>query len=109
MTASSSKTLALLQVDFPFTGPFGKDMSEQLTGLAQDIATESGLVWKIWTENEQEKRAGGIYLFDNRADAERYWAKHSARIAGFGITGAVAHIFAVNEPLSLIDRAPLKK
>lgn len=97
----------ILQVDFPFSGPFGPEMSAAMAGLAEDIATELGLIWKIWTENEADKRAGGIYLFDNAKDAERYLKKHSARLEGFGVTGSSARIFAVNGPLSAIDRAPL--
>lgn len=97
----------VLQVDFPFSGPFGQKMSEQMTGLAQDIAGESGLIWKIWTENEAERRAGGIYLFDNAADADRYRVKHTARLRSFGIEGIEARTFAVNVPLSAIDRAPV--
>jgi len=109
MSAASLTTHTLLQVDFPFSGPFGKEMTKQMEGLAFDIAAEEGLVWKIWTESETEKRAGGIYLFDNAADAKRYLAKHSARLNSFGIVDIEARIFDVNGPLSLIDRAPLQQ
>lgn len=97
----------LLQFDFPFDGPWGADMAAALSDLARDIAGEEGLVWKIWTENADEKRAGGIYLFANAAAAERYAAKHKARLESFGITGIVARSFAVNAELSAITRAPL--
>lgn len=97
----------ILQVDFPFSGPFGQKMSEAMQDLAQDIAGESGLIWKIWTENEADKRAGGIYLFDNENDAERYRIKHTERLSEFGINSIEARVFAVNMPLSAIDRAPL--
>lgn len=107
MPPNDTKTPVILQVDFPFSGPFGRKMSEQMEGLARDIATETGFVWKIWTENEAEKRAGGIYLFDNFSDADRYRKMHTARLQGFGIEGIEARIFAVNMPLSAIDRAPL--
>lgn len=100
-------TTTLLQFDFPFDGPFGAGMTEALGGLAHDIAGEEGLIWKIWTENEAELRAGGIYLFADAASAERYRAKHEARLAGFGITGIVAKSFSVNGDLSAITRAPL--
>lgn len=33
--------------------------------LAEYIATENGLVCKLWTENEETQEAGGIYVFDN--------------------------------------------
>lgn len=97
----------LLQFDFPFPGPWGDEMAAALDGLARDIAAEPGLIWKIWTENSAEGRAGGIYLFDNAAHAEAYRIKHAARLEAFGITGIRALAFSVNPALSKIDRAPL--
>ncbi len=32
----------LLQVDFPFTGPFGEEMTKALQGLAESITQEPG-------------------------------------------------------------------
>lgn len=97
----------LLQFDFPFDGPFGAEMTTALSDLAQDIAVEDGLIWKIWTENEAERRAGGIYLFADPASAARYADKHKARLEGFGVRDIVARSFAVNADLSAITRAPL--
>ena len=97
----------LLQVDFPYQGPWGEDMAQAMQGLAQSIAQEPGLLWKIWTENRDTGEAGGIYLFADRADAERYLAMHRARLLGFGVPVVNAKLFDVNLPLSLIDRAPL--
>jgi len=97
----------LLQFDFPMNGPWGAEMAEALRGLAQDIAGASGLRWKVWTENAAEGRAGGIYLFDDRASADAYRAMHSARLAAFGIKDIRALTFDVNEPLSAITRGPL--
>jgi len=97
----------LVQVDFPYSGPFGDEMSEAMRGLAEDIATEPGLVWKIWTESKKAGMAGGIYLFDNEADAKRYIEKHEARLTQFGIKDIRSIIFHPNDTLSKIDRAPL--
>lgn len=97
----------LLQFDFPFSGPWGADLAAAMTGLAHDIASEPGLIWKIWTENQTSSRAGGIYLFANAADAQRYLQKHTARLQSFGITGIVAHTFAVNAELTQVTRGPL--
>jgi hypothetical protein len=97
----------LLQFDFPFSGPWGADMTAAMEGLAQDIAAEPGLVWKVWTENRAEGRAGGIYVFDSAEAAAAYREKHSARLAEFGITGINALTFDVNPDLSAITRAPL--
>ena len=97
----------LLQVDFPYQGPWGDEMTAALRGLAESIADEPGLIWKIWTESPATGEAGGIYLFADRASAEAYLAMHTARLKSFGITPVNGKIFAVNEALSTIDRAPL--
>ena len=97
----------LLQVDFPYAGPWGEEMATTSKGLAESIAAEPGLLWKIWTENQATGEAGGIYLFEDQASAEAYLTMHTARLGGFGITGVRGRIFAVNQALSAIDRAPL--
>jgi hypothetical protein len=90
----------LLQVDFPHQGPFGDELTAAMSDLAKDISTEAGLISKLWTENESEKEAGGIYLFDNKDDAKRYLDKHTKRLQSFGYENIRGKIFAVNEVLS---------
>ncbi|SEI40395.1 Putative mono-oxygenase ydhR [Allopseudospirillum japonicum] len=97
----------LLQVDFPYSGPFGTEMVQAMQALAADIAQEEDLLWKIWTENEKMQQAGGVYLFANESRAQAYLEKHQARLQAAGITKIRAHIFAVNTELSLINRAPI--
>ena len=97
----------LLQVDFPYQGPWGDEMAAAMSGLAQSIAQEPGLLWKIWTENKSAATAGGVYLFSDLPSAEAYLAMHTKRLQGFGIAPVSGKIFAVNEALSRIDRAPL--
>lgn len=97
----------LLQIDFPFTGPWGAQMSAQLRGLAESIAQEPGLLWKIWTESPERGEAGGIYLFSDRAAAEAYLAMHTKRLRSFGVAEVNGKLFEVNGELSAINRAPL--
>lgn len=97
----------LLQVDFPYSGPWGEAMSEAMKGLAESIAQEPGLIWKIWTENRETNEAGGIYLFTDRPSAQAYLEMHRARLMGFGVPQVNAKLFDVNPTLSAIDRAPL--
>lgn len=96
----------LLQVDFPYPGPWGDAMTAAMRGLAESIAEEPGLLWKIWTENAERGEAGGIYLFADTASAEAYLAMHRARLQSFGVPQVNAKLFAVNAELSAIDRAP---
>jgi hypothetical protein len=98
----------LLQIDFPFEGPFGEAMAEQLADLAASVAAEPGLIWKIWTENAQEHTAGGIYLFNDEASALAYLHKHQERLKGFGIAEIRALVFSVNTPLTLTTHGPLQ-
>ena len=98
--------LTVLVFDFP-NRAFGPDRTEALKPLAEDIAGQPGLLWKIWTEAPAEGRAGGVYLFETRAAAEAYHAVHAKRLAARGVTGIEATYRGVNETLSRIDRAPL--
>lgn len=97
----------ILQVDFPFSGPFGTDMVEAMRPLAESITNEDGLLWKIWTEDAGQQQAGGVYLFASRETAESYLEMHSKRLQEAGISTIRSRIFAVNQPLSHINRAPL--
>ena len=97
----------ILQVDFPYQGPWGNEMTSALRGLAESIAKEPGLIWKIWTENQAVGEAGGIYLFEDLPNAEAYLAMHTKRLMSFGVPRVNGKIFEVNEALSRIDRAPL--
>ncbi|EER59557.1 Putative mono-oxygenase ydhR [Acidovorax delafieldii 2AN] len=97
----------ILQVDFPYTGPWGPEMTAAMDGLARSIADEPGLVWKIWTENRQANEAGGIYCFKDAQSAQAYLTMHTARLKSFGIPQVNGKIFEVNESLSKIGRAPV--
>ena len=98
-----SKNMIVLQIDFPSSGPFGAEMTQAFAPLAEDIAQEPGLIWKIWTENASEQSAGGIYLFDNETDALAYLEKHTARLQSFGLSNIRSKIFTANLALSAID------
>ena len=74
----------LLQIDFPYSGPFGSAFFDAMKELAEDIATENGLVYKLWTENEATQEAGGICFKDIKSK-----------------------VFIINEALSAITKASL--
>lgn len=97
----------LLQFDFGFEGPWGPDLEAACRDLAQDIAAEPGLIWKLWGENREGRRAGGVYLFETPSQAEAYVAKHRPRLAAFGVTDPGLSRFDLNLPLSRATRAPL--
>ena len=98
----------VLQVDFKMNGPFGDDMAEAFSELAKSIIEEDGFLRKIWTESPETNEAGGIYLFETKAAAEKYIDMHTKRLAGFGITEVNAKIFAINSALTEITKGPVK-
>ena len=75
--------------------------------LPEDIATVNGLVYKLWTENEETQEAGGIYVFDNLDDANRYLEMHTQRLTSFGFKDIKSKVFVINEALSAITKASL--
>ena len=97
----------LLQIDFPLDGPWGEEQAGAFRELAELIAATPGLRWKIWTENPDEGRAGGIYLFDDDATLRSFRDEHTARLRGFGVQDIRALTFDVNETLTAVTRGPL--
>jgi hypothetical protein len=98
----------ILQVDFPYQGPWADEMGEAMNDLAHSIAKESGLIWKIWTVNESTNEAGGIYLFEDADNAKRYLAMHTARLRQFGVPHVNGKLLEVHQALSMIDRGPIQ-
>ncbi len=101
--------MKLLQIDFPHDGPYGKELANAMTELAESIANEPGCLWKIWTENETTREAGGIYLFSNEETLNNYVEMHTNRLASFGISNINLKTFDVNEELSGITHAVLTR
>lgn len=97
----------LVQFDFAFDGPWGEQFTSACRDLAMDIAAEPGLIWKLWGENRETRRASGVYLFDTPENAEAYVMKHRPRLARFGVTDPGCSIFSLNLPLSRMTRAPI--
>jgi hypothetical protein len=101
----SELTRTALLFRFPFPGPWGKELTEASHELARDIANEHGLVWKIWLEDRETGHAGGIYLFEDAATAERYREKHVRLLSAMGLKGITANAFSVNTELSVLTMA----
>jgi hypothetical protein len=65
--------MKLLQVNYGRA--LAKEDDEQAARLMQSaikIAGVRGLLWKIWIYDDEERMAGGIYLFDSEENA-RNW------------------------------------
>ena len=92
-------TTALL-FQFSYAGPWGAELSANAVELAKDIAGETGLISKIWIENQHQGKAGGLYFFTDEEAADRYRVKHEARLEAMGVHDVDVAVYSVNEPLS---------
>lgn len=59
----------LLAVEFSSAGLFGDDAATVYAELADDIAAEDGVIWKVGTEDLDTSIAGGVYLFTDKDSA----------------------------------------
>jgi len=108
MNTPSHSQLVIVQFDFPFFGPWGDELAELAKPVAEHLANVYGLIWKIWTENPQTNRAGGIYLFKDKPSAKHFAENHEIILHKMGVTeGIICHIFAVNPTLSQLTRGPV--
>lgn len=99
--------IRLLQMDFPFNGPGKDEMDRTLKDLSKSIAEYPGVIWKIWTVNEDTHEAGGLYLFEDEASLKAYVKMHTERLKSFGVTEANAKIFEIPEVLTKITWGPV--
>ena len=76
---------------------------------AKQFLSVPGLLWKIWLDGTDERRAGGIYMFADRAAAEAYAAGPIvARLReNPDLSEVDVRIFDVRQRMSEITRAPL--
>lgn len=101
--------LKLLQMDYPFSGPWGSKLADEYCDLARRIATVPGLICKVWTENQETGEAGGIYLFEDESSLDSYLAGKIERMKGSGIEDIRAKKYDVNERLTRITRGRLSE
>ena len=94
----------LVIMDFPARRDGGPEQAAAMRALAESIAAEPGLIWKIWTQDVPGGRAGGIYLFASRAAAEAYHAMHAARLERQGIEVQTQDAALVHVAPSLLAR-----
>jgi Putative mono-oxygenase ydhR len=99
--------MPILQINFKLNVP-AAEYSEICQSVAQAIADVPGLRWKVWLLNEQEREAGGIYVFDTELALNDYLA---GPIVGQikshpGLQDLSAKKFDVMEEVTAITRGP---
>jgi hypothetical protein len=98
----------ILQVNFKFNVP--RELYESTVApMAQEFANVPGCLWKVWLMNDEEKQAGGIYLFADETSVATF--KGSPLVAAVLSHPALSDFsvkqFEVLEQVSRVTRAPL--
>jgi len=98
----SSKVNVQIQFDLQPPAQY-RDLADHVAGA---IAGVPGLIWKIWIVDEARRRAGGVYLFADRAAAAAYLeGPIVARLrTNPAITGVEVELFDVLDGPSVITR-----
>ena len=98
----------ILQINFKFRASTA-DYQNLCQSVARAFDAVPGLRWKIWLLNEQEKEAGGIYLFESDQAVNDYLsgplvAQVKAHPALYDVT---AKAFDVMEDVTAITHGPV--
>ncbi len=100
-------TMKIWDLHMSYDGPMTDEFAEGTRQLAESIAQETGVIWKIWTIEQSTGAFGSTYLFRDLASLETYKAMHVMRLAAIGVTVTSDHVFDIMEDLSAITHAPL--
>jgi len=96
--------MILLQINFNFDiNMMGSRLSENGQPLAESLNREEGFISKIWIENPDTGKVGGIHLFDNLENAQNFAKKHGERLISIGASNLDIQYYNVNQPLSKIN------
>src|SRR4051812_33438458 len=78
------------------------------SSLTDEFASMPGLQWKIWLLNEENRRAGGLYLFESEEAAQAY--VDGPIVASLGsapfLTDLSVSQFGVIEDITAATRGP---
>ncbi len=102
--------MKLLQVNY--RRELGQDdaqQAEHLLAAAERISGLPGLQWKLWTYDDSDRAAGGIYLFDTEEHAQAWGDEMMPASLGRlpGVSDIEVRYFDIDERLTAITRGPL--
>ncbi len=102
-------TGVILEVDFTYDFTTTEAYIAEVSPLADAYADVEGLVWKAWTLNAEEKRAGAVYLFES-ADARSAYLESdlAAMVASHpSLSDFRIQEYAIMAAESMVTNAPI--
>ena len=103
-------TKAILTTKFNFSMPVEK-MKQIMPDVAPAFSGIPGCCWKIWLINEDNKEAGGVYLFESGTELEQYLKSElfASVVNNPAFSNLKTHRFDVVDAASAITGGPLIK
>ncbi len=110
MADESDEAGMLLDVEFTYDFDTAEEYVAEVSPLAEQFAAIPGLVWKVWTLNPEEKRAGAAYYFADAASLKAYMESElfSAVKSHPALSGHEISTFQVMAAESTVTYAPIK-
>ena len=103
-------TKKILTTKFRYSMPTA-ELKKIMPVVAPKFSIITGCCWKIWLINEDQKEAGGVYLFESAAALEQFL--NSSLLTLVTNNPSLSHFeintFDVEEAASVITGAPLTK
>ena len=86
-----------------------EELKNTMLAVAPKFSEIPGCCWKIWLINEENKEAGGVYLFESAVGLEQFLSsKLFASVANnAAFSNLQTNTFGVAEAASALTRAPL--
>ena len=97
---------AIVQINFPYTES-QSDLKKHSAEAAPRFSGVEGLQWKVWLVDAAAKTAGGIYLFDNRANADAYAGGPLVERLKNARDGVSVKVFDTIDAAGVITNAPV--
>ena len=109
-TASARQAKKIFITRFNYNIPT-EELNKLMPAVARKFSEIPGCYWKIWLINEDQKEAGGVYLFESDKKLEEFLnGKLFASVADNpAFSNLQTNTFDVSEAASEITVAPLMK
>jgi len=108
MEQKKSVTKKVFITKFTYSMP-AEELKKIMPGVAPRFSEIPGCSWKIWLINEDQREAGGVYLFESAMELEQFL--NSNLFASVANNPAFSNLqtntFSVAEAASVITGAPL--
>jgi hypothetical protein len=98
----------ILEVTMGYNIPV-EELAKEFLKYAPTWAKIEGLDWKIWIHGADEKKAGGIYLFDSEASLKNYLdgELYAGLLTNPALVDVKSKTYDILPDHSKITRAPL--